>query len=399
MQPGFLRSAVTLGLLALVGPFAIDMYLPALPTIADDLQTTIAATQTTLTAYFIAFGVAQLVYGPLADWIGRKQPIYIGLAIFIVGSLASAWAPSIGWLAAGRFVQAMGAATVMVVPRAIVRDLYTGSQATRMMALIMLVISISPMLAPLAGSGLIALGDWRLIFEVLAGLAVLSILLTATQLPETLPADKRVPVRPRVLLAGARVLMTDPKFIGLTLIGGFGMASFFVFLSTASFVYTGQYGLSSVEFSLAFAVNAIGFFGASQIAPTLCDRYGMARMVLIATGGFFATTVVLLALTLAGFDTLFVLIGMLFIGNAFFGLVMAPVMVMALDDHGDKAGLASSLGGTLQMVSGGMMIVATAPFFDGTTLPMVASIAFCATIAFALAVVTLRAAPQAGAAA
>jgi len=399
MQPGFLRSAVTLGLLALVGPFAIDMYLPALPMIADDLQTTIAATQTTLTAYFIAFGVAQLVYGPLADWIGRKQPIYIGLAIFIVGSLASAWAPSIGWLAAGRFVQAMGAATVMVVPRAIVRDLYTGSQATRMMALIMLVISISPMLAPLAGSGLIALGDWRLIFEVLAGLAVLSILLTATQLPETLPADKRVPVRPRILLAGARVLMTDPKFIGLTLIGGFGMASFFVFLSTASFVYTGQYGLSSVEFSLAFAVNAVGFFGASQIAPTLGDRYGMARMVLIATGGFFVTTVALLALTLAGFNTLFVLIGMLFIGNACFGLVMAPVMVMALDDHGEKAGLASSLGGTLQMVSGGVMIVATAPFFDGTTLPMVASIAFCATIAFALAVVTLRAAPQAGAAA
>jgi DHA1 family bicyclomycin/chloramphenicol resistance-like MFS transporter len=204
MQPGFLRSAITLGLLALVGPFAIDMYLPALPTIADDLQTTIAATQATLTAYFIAFGVAQLVYGPLADWIGRKPPIYIGLAIFIVGSLASAWAPSIGWLAAGRFVQAMGAATVMVVPRAIVRDLYTGSQATRMMALIMLVISVSPMLAPLAGSGLIALGGWRLIFEVLAGLAVLSILLTATQLPETLPAEKRVPVRPRVLLAGMR---------------------------------------------------------------------------------------------------------------------------------------------------------------------------------------------------
>jgi len=399
MQPGFLRSAVTLGLLALVGPFAIDMYLPALPTIADDLQTTIAATQTTLTAYFIAFGVAQLVYGPLADWIGRKQPIYIGLAIFIVGSLASAWAPSIAWLAAGRFVQAMGAATVMVVPRAIVRDLYTGGQATRMMALIMLVISVSPMLAPLAGSGLIALGGWRLIFEVLAGAAVLSVLLTATQLPETLPAEKRVPIRPRVLLAGMRTLITDAKFIGLTLIGGFGMASFFVFLSTASFVYTGQYGLSSVEFSLAFAVNAIGFFGASQVAPTLGERYGMARMVLIATFGFFVTMIVLLALTLAGFNTLGVLITLLFIGYAFFGLVMAPVMVMALDDHGDKAGLASSLGGTLQMVAGGVMIVITAPFFDGTTLPMVASIAFCATAAFGFAVITLRAAPQTGAAA
>ena len=397
MQPGFLRSAIVLGLLAWVGPFAIDMYLPALPVIADDLETTIVATQTTLTAYFLAFGVAQLVYGPLADWIGRKAPIFIGLAIFIVGSLACAWAPTIGWLAAGRFVQAMGAATVMVVPRAIVRDLYTGSQATRMMALIMLVISVSPMLAPLAGSGLIALSGWRLIFEVLAGAAILSMILTATQLPETLPAEKRVPVRPRLLLAGMRTLLTDPKFIGLTLIGGFGMASFFVFLSTASFVYTGQYGLSSVQFSLAFAVNAIGFFGASQVAPTLGDRFGMARMILIATSGFAITALILLALTLAGQDSLAVLMGMLFIGYAFFGLVMAPVMVMALDDHGDKAGLASSLGGTLQMVSGGVMIVATAPFFDGTSLPMVASIALCAVVAATLALVTLRAAPQTGA--
>lgn len=398
MQPGFLRSAITLGLLALVGPFAIDMYLPALPRIAEELDTTIAATQATLTAYFIAFGVAQLVYGPLADWIGRKWPIYIGLTIFIVGSLASGWAPSIGWLTAGRFVQALGAATVMVVPRAIIRDLYTGTQATRMMALIMLVISVSPMLAPLAGSGLIALDDWRLIFEVLAGLAVLSILLTAFQLPETLAPEHRVPVRPRVLLAGARALLTDPKFMGLTLIGGFGMASFFVFLSTASFVYTGQYGLSPVEFSLAFAVNAIGFFAASQIAPNLGERYGMPRMVMIATAGFAASALLLLAVTLAGFTSLFLLIALLFVANAFFGLVMAPTMVMALDDHGDKAGLASSLGGTLQMVSGGAMIVATGPFFDGTSLPMVASIAFCAVAAFALAVVTLRAAPQAGAA-
>lgn len=398
MQPGFLRSAITLGLLALVGPFAIDMYLPALPRIADELDTTIAATQTTLTAYFIAFGVAQLVYGPLADWIGRKWPIYIGLTIFIVGSLASGWAPSIGWLTVGRFVQALGAATVMVVPRAIIRDLYTGTQATRMMALIMLVISVSPMLAPLAGSGLIALKDWRLIFEVLAGLAVLSILLTAFQLPETLAPEQRVPVRPRVLLAGARVLLTDPKFIGLTLVGGFGMASFFVFLSTASFVYTGQYGLSPVEFSLAFAVNAIGFFSASQIAPNLGERYGLPRMVMIATAGFAAAALLLLAVTLAGFTSLYLLIGLLFVANAFFGLVMAPTMVMALDDHGDKAGLASSLGGTLQMLSGGAMIVATSPFFDGTSLPMVASIALCGVAAFVLAVVTLRVAPQAGAA-
>ncbi|QKV17406.1 multidrug effflux MFS transporter [Oricola thermophila] len=399
MQPGFLRSAIVLGLLAWVGPFAIDMYLPALPAIAEDFGTSVTATQATLTAYFIAFGIAQLVYGPMADWVGRKRPIYVGLGIFMAGSLACALAPSIGWLVAGRSVQALGAATVMVVPRAIVRDLYTGTQATRMMALIMLVISVSPMLAPLSGAGLIALGDWRLIFQLLAVAALLSILLTAFGLPETLPPERRVPVRPRALLSGIRNLLGDPRFVGLTLIGGFGMASFFVFLSSASFVYTGQYGLSPVGFSLAFAVNAIGFFGASQVAPNLGDRFGMARMVLVATTGFAVSALILLGLTLAGFDALFLLIAMLFVTNSFFGLVMAPVMVMALDDHGDKAGLASSLGGTLQMLAGGLMIVATGPFFDGTSLPMVASIAFCATTALVLAVATLRSAPRPGMAA
>ncbi|WP_193176790.1 multidrug effflux MFS transporter [Oricola nitratireducens] len=399
MQPGFLRSAIVLGLLAWVGPFAIDMYLPALPVIADDLDTTIAATQTTLTAYFIAFGIAQLVYGPLSDWIGRKQPIYLGLAIFIVGSLGCALAPSIGWLTAGRFVQALGAATVMVVPRAIVRDLYTGSAATRLMALIMLVISVSPMLAPLSGSGLIVLGGWRLIFGVLAAAAVLSILLTAFILPETLVPEHRVAIRPRVLLAGARQLLGDPKFMGLTFIGGFGMASFFVFLATASFVYTGQYGMSPTGFSLAFAVNAVGFFGASQFAASLGDRFGMGRMVLAAVTGFAAAAFALFALVLLGFRSIYLLIGLLFVANAFMGLVIAPTMVMALDDHGDMAGLASSLGGTLQMLAGGVMIAATGPFFDGTALPMVAAIAVCAASALALAVVTLRVRTQPGAAA
>lgn len=399
MQPGFLRSAIVLGLLAWVGPFAIDMYLPALPVIARDLDTTIAATQTTLTAYFIAFGIAQLVYGPLSDWIGRKQPIYLGLAIFIVGSLGCALAPSIGWLTAGRFVQALGAATVMVVPRAIVRDLYTGSAATRLMALIMLVISVSPMLAPLSGSGLIVLGGWRLIFGVLAAAAVLSILLTAFILPETLVPEHRVAVRPRVLLAGARQLLGDPKFMGLTFIGGFGMASFFVFLATASFVYTGQYGMSPTGFSLAFAVNAVGFFGASQFAANLGDRFGMGRMVLAAVTGFAAAAFALFALVLLGFQSIYLLIGLLFVANAFMGLVIAPTMVMALDDHGDMAGLASSLGGTLQMLAGGVMIAATGPFFDGTALPMVAAIAVCAASALTLAVVTLRVRTQPGAAA
>jgi MFS transporter, DHA1 family, multidrug resistance protein len=324
--------------------------------------------QVTLTAFFIAFGVSQLVYGPAADWYGRKPPLYVGLVIFIIGSLACAIAPSIGWLTAARFIQGVGAAAVMVIPRAIIRDMHTGTEATRLMALVMLVISVSPMLAPLAGSGLIKVWDWRAIFVLLMAAGAASLLLTAFLQPETLKAEERVPIEPSTLLAGSKTLLSDPYFMGLTFIGGFGMASFFVFIASASFVYTKQYGLTPTGFSIAFAINAIGFFGASQMAAGFGERFGMARVVAGATAGFVVFVV-----------------GLLLCANACLGLVIPPVMVMALDPHGDMAGLASSLGGTLQMLAGSLMIALASPFFNGTALPMVTAIMLCAICAFTLA--------------
>ncbi len=389
MQPGFVRSAVVLGLLSCVGPIAIDMYLPALPALAEDFGTDIASVQATLSLYFVAFGLAQLVYGPIADMYGRKPPLYAGLALFLIGSIGCALSPSIGWLIASRFVQGVGGAAVMVVPRAIIRDLHTGPQATRLMAMIMLVISVSPMLAPLGGSGLIALWDWRAIFVAMVVLCIASIALTATMQPETLAPENRVPINVGNLLRGSVDLFRDPFFMGLTFIGGFGMASFFVFLASASFVYTDHYGLTPTQFSLAFAVNAIGFFTSSQFAGPLGERFGMTRVMFRAAIGFAASALVLLALALATDISLYTVIFMLFLANACLGLVIPTAMVMALDDHGDRAGLASSLGGTLQMVAGALMIAITGPFFDGTPLPMLAAIALCAVIALVLAVLVL----------
>ena len=260
------RIALVIGLLGAVGPFAIDMYLPALPAVAADLAATPQATQFTLTAFFVAFGATLLVYGPLSDQLGRKPPLYVGLAIFLLGTLGCALAPTVEALVAARFVQGLGAATVMVVPRAIIRDLHSGPAAARLMATIMLVISVSPMLAPLAGSGVMAVAGWRAIFGVLALAAVASLALTAFALPETLAPADRVPAHPASLARGMRRLLRDPDFMGLTLIGGFGMASFFIFLASAAFVYTGQFGLTPTGFSVAFAINAIGFFSASQAA-------------------------------------------------------------------------------------------------------------------------------------
>ena len=384
MPSSLLRPALVLGLLSCVGPFAIDMYLPAMPDIGASLDTSVAAMQGTITAYFLAFGVAQLFYGPWADQAGRKIPLYAGLGVFLLGTLICALAPTIGWLTAGRFVQGLGGAAVMVVPRAIIRDMATGHQATRLMAAIMLVISVSPMLAPLAGAGVMAVASWRWIFGVLAIAAFLSLLMIRFVLTETLPPTQRQRFDMADTIRGAKRLLSDRGFMSLTFLGGFAMASFFVFIASGPFVYTQAFGLSPTGFSLAFAVNAIGFFSASQLAAGLGQRFGATHVVRVAVLGFFVSTTGLALIGTMGFATLALVIAGLFIANAFLGLVIPTVMVLALEEHGDIAGLASSLGGTLQMLAGGMMIVVTAPFFDGTALPMLGAIAVCGAMALVL---------------
>jgi len=381
------RSALVLGLLSLVGPFAIDMYLPAMPEIVADLGVDETAIQATITAYFIGFGLAQMVYGPWADQAGRKLPIYVGLMVFLVGSVGAALAGTAAELTAWRFLQGLGGAALMVLPRAIIRDMYTGSAATKLMALIMLVISISPMLAPLAGSLVVPVFGWRAIFFIICGGAVVSLLVTGTMLPETLPKSGRVPFNLRMLLRGIRTLILDRQFLSLTFVGAFGMASFFVFIASAAFVYRDQYGLGPTEFALAFAVNAVGFFGACQLAGPLAERFGLTVVIRIGAAFFAASATILLALLLTTETHLFVMIAFLLCTNAGFGLAFPTTMVMALDDHGAIAGLASSFGGTLQMMTGGIMIVASGPFFDGTAIPMVSVIALCATASFALTLV------------
>jgi MFS transporter, DHA1 family, multidrug resistance protein len=393
MSDSLIRPALVLGLLSCIGPFAIDMYLPAMPLIGADLGTSVQAMQNTITAYFVAFGLAQLLYGPWADQAGRKPPLYAGIAIFVVGTLICTFAATASMLLAGRFVQGFGGAALMVVPRAIIRDMYTGHRATQLMAAVMLVISISPMLAPLAGSGLMAIGNWRWIFGILLVTACISMALLHFLQAETLAPADRQPFDFAAMKAGTAKLLGDRMFMALTFLGGFGMASFFVFIASAAFVYTETYGLTPTQFSLAFAVNAIGFFASSQAAGVLGQRYGARPVMAVASAGFAFFTIGLLVLALLGLVSLPVCILGLFLANACLGLIIPTTMVMALDAHGDIAGLASSLGGTMQMLAGGAMIALVGPFFDSSVTPMLAAIAICGGLAFALSRVVMQ--PQA----
>jgi len=397
MLSSYARNAIILGLLSAVGPFAIDMYIPALPTIATDLGATTAATQMTLMAFFLAFGVCQIAYGPISDMVGRKGPLYFGLIVFTVASVGCAVSPTVEWLIACRLVQGVGAAAVMVIPRAIIRDLHTGIEATRLMSLVMLVLSVSPILAPLGGSALIVPFGWRAVFVAVTIVAAVCLALIAVGLPETRPPADRIRVSVGAVLGGFGQLLRDGRFMGLTFIGGLGMSSFFAFLASSSFIYIDHFGLTPTQYSLTFSMNAIGFIGASQATAWLGGRFGMGRVVLVAAALYALFATILFVVTLAGVDRLDVLIVLLFVAFAWLGLVIPATMVLALEDHGPIAGMASALGGTLQMVTGGVMILVVSLFFDGTALPMVTAIFLCAAGAVGLCLLTLRRNPVAAA--
>ncbi|MCW5717318.1 MAG: multidrug effflux MFS transporter [Bauldia sp.] len=388
-KTGFLKNAIILGLLVAVGPFAIDMYLPAMPAIAADLDTTTALTQLTLMVFFVSFGLFQLVYGPVSDQVGRKKPLYVGLALFTIGSIGSALAPSIELLIAARFVQGVGAAAGMVIARSIVRDLHTGVAATRLMSLVMLVFSVSPILAPLSGSALIEAFDWRAVFWAVTVAGLLGIGLVAFFLPETRPVEARVGGGLRKALSSAGQLLRDGRFMGITLIGGLGMAAFFAFLGASSFVYIDHFGLTPTQYSIAFSVNAIAFIGASQFSARLAARFGVGPVIAAAVTFFMVVTVALLALTLAGVDSLVVLMAMFFLAFGALGLVIPATMVLALEENGPIAGMAAALGGTIQFALGAIAIAVVSAVSDGTPLAMVAVIAAGAVGAFAISRVTL----------
>ncbi len=389
MQTRFLRNAITLGLLSAIGPFAIDMYLPALPAIGRSLQAGTGAVQMSLTAFFIALSLGQSVYGPLSDMIGRKAPLYLGLALFSIGSIGCALAPTIQVLIAFRFVQGIGACAGMVIPRAIVRDLHTGIDATRLMSLLMLVFSISPILAPLTGSFVIQLGGWRMVFWVVLAAAVVGCVILGT-VTETRAAADRANSSIRGVLAAYGLLLRDRNFLGLALIGAFGISSFFVYLSNSPFVLIEHYHLSPRLYSLCFSANAASFFAVAQLNAWLASRFGLRRLVRGAVTGYAAVMLTLFVLFASGVDRLDVLAAFLFVGYGFLGCVIPTTSVLALEEHGKIAGTASALIGTVQFVTGAILMVVVGSFLNGTALPMVAGITACAALALTLSQVTLR---------
>lgn len=387
MQPGFARFAVVLGLLSAVGPIAIDMYMPGLPVIAAAFDTDVGAAQLTLVAFFLALAVGQPIYGPLTDAFGRRSPLIYGLILFVAAGIGCVFAPNIETLIALRFVQGFGICSTAVIVRAVIRDLYTGAEAARLLALTFLLLGISPLLAPLAGSFFLAYFSWQSVFWVFAAVGLLGLGLTLLLLPETLPPEKRDRRSLFRAFSGYGGLIRDRRFMALTVVTGLVQTVLFSFVVGSAFFFMGVHGLPPWQYSLLFATCAVVGIGLAQLSAQAMQRLGTERLVIVSVTVCAAATTAFLVATVAGDPPLILSLPLIWVAFAGLAFVMAPGTVLALDPHGEKAGTASALMGTIQFGLGAVGAGLVSALFDGTAVPLAATMAGCAVLAL---VITLR---------
>jgi DHA1 family bicyclomycin/chloramphenicol resistance-like MFS transporter len=345
--PSRRRMVLVLGALIALGPATIDMYLPALPAVVDDLETTPAAVQLTLTGTLVGLALGQLLVGPLSDAVGRRLPVLVGLAVHLTASLLCTVAPTVGVLGGLRVLQGLAAAATAVVAVAAVRDLWTGRTAAVVMSRLMLVLGAAPVLAPTVGGELLRLTDWRGVFGALAVLALLLFVLAATLLPETLPPSRRRRGGVVSTAVAYAALLRDRRYVGLVLVAGTSMAALFAYVSGSAFVLQEQYGLDEQQYGLAFGAGALFLIGATQLNVRLLDRWTSEQVLTgsLVAGTVAAGGVLLLAASGAG---LLALLAAVWAVMTAVGLAMPNAPALALARHGDAAGTAAALLGAVQ---------------------------------------------------
>lgn len=373
-----LGLVVILGLLAMLMPLSIDMYLPALPQIAREFAVPAGSVQMTLNVYILGFALGQLFYGPLADSFGRKPVITFGTLIFAIAAAACALSQTIDQLINMRLLHGLSAAAGSVVISALMRDTYSKEEFSRMMSFVMLVTTIAPLLAPIVGGWMLMIWSWHAIFWSISGAAVVTTLLVVTQIKETLPVDKRQKFHLRTMLGNFLALVRHKRAFSYMLASGFSFAGLFSFLNAGPFVYIEINHISPQHFGYYFALNIVFLFVMTLINSRFVRRFGPLRMFRL--GLFIQFTMGLWMLVVSAFDLGFLplVFGVaMFIGCV--SMVSSNAMAVILDEFPHMAGTASSLAGTMRFGIGALvgMLLANATFTSAW--PMVWAIALCAT--------------------
>lgn len=377
---------VLLGGLTAIAPLSIDMYLAAMPAIAADLEVGIDAAQQTLPAFFAGFAIGQLVAGPVLDRLGRRGPLLASLALFVVGSIGCALAPSLEMLLVCRFLQALGGSTAVVVPRAVVRDVRSGVEIARTMSRLMLVMGVAPIVAPLLGGYVQAAWGWRAVFGVLAGSGLLALAAAARLLPDTRPRSPTpggAPAGPwRTLARDVGQLVREPDFVRFAICGGLVSAGMFAYIAGSSFVLIEVHHVPAVRYGWYFGANALGLIAASQLNRWLLGRASAARILRWSTTWVAIAGLGVLVATWTGIGGLPGLAASLFAFVASIGLIGPNTTALALEHHASRAGLASAVLGAAGFTIAALASSAVGALHDGTARPMGAVMALAGAAAW-----------------
>jgi len=372
--------AIVLGSFAAIAPLSTDMYLPSLPALAEDLQSNTSVAQLTLTANLLGLGLGQLWLGLLSDQRGRRMPLIISLSVYCLSSVLCTAAPSIELLILLRFIQGVSGAGGMVISRAIVRDIYSGSELTKFFSLLMLINGAAPILAPVVGGQLLQFTSWRGIFIVLSILGILMVAAAIFSIQETLSQENRIAGGLKSTLLTLKNLLRDRIFIGYVLTQGFVLAAMFAYISGSPFVIQNIYGASPQMFSLIFAVNGLGIIMASQTTGRLAGR--IKEQTLLKFGLCVATFGgVLLAMMLSlGVGLIGVLLSLFFVVSSV-GIVGTTVFSLAMESQGKSAGSAAALLGLMPFILGSIVAPLTGIGNGQSVWPMATIILVCEGIA------------------
>jgi DHA1 family bicyclomycin/chloramphenicol resistance-like MFS transporter len=388
-QPQFFLILI-LGLLAAIGPLSIDMYLPAFPSIAKGLNTTVASVMLSLSSFFIGISIGQLIYGPLLERYGRKTPLYFGLTVYAVSSLACATAMSVETLIIFRFFQALGGCVGMVASRAMVRDLFDVKDNAKVFSTLMLVIAVSPIIAPSLGGIINNYIGWRFIFIMLIIVIALIVAGIYFLLPNSKQPDPTYSLKPKAILTGFAAILKHPQFILYAFSGAVASAGLYAFISGSPYVFLEIFKATEQHYGWGFAFVASGLIGSSQLNSLFLKRYTSQQIIKVALLSQSVIAIILVSIAILGLSELYSTLILVFFYLSCQGFIFPNASALSMAPFGHNAGNASALLGFIQMSLGALMSAMVSLLHNGTSIPMTGVMAFCSIMATSILIIAKK---------
>ncbi|TDP02986.1 multidrug effflux MFS transporter [Flavobacterium sp. 245] len=378
----YIKLILILGSLTALGPFSIDMYLPGFSDIAKDLNTSVAKVSMSLSSYFIGISAGQLLYGPLLDRFGRKKPLFLGLMVYILASLGCAYVTDIDTFISLRFIQAIGSCAATVASVAMVRDLFPVKDIPKVFSLLMLVLGLSPMLAPTIGGYVTQDYGWHTVFIILMFMGISILVASQIGLPNSYKPDVSISLKPKPIISNFLKVLKEPQFYTYAFTGAIAFSGLFTYVAASPIIFMNIYHVDAKTYGWIFAFMSVSFIGSSQLNSILLKKFSSEQMIFGALILQSVVSIVFLVLSLNNLLGLYETIAMLFVFLGCLGISNPNTAGLTMAPFAKNAGSASALMGAIQLGLGSIASFAVGIFVKDSVAPMVLIMTVTTFIAF-----------------